>query len=924
MIGNSNMKHFIIAGVTAVTALAAMALSGCVREELPDNRDKDYGYVQFKLYKSASYDAETKASGDYELDSLSQASKINVVLTNSEGRTISQTLTLTASDNAAAEFGLRSAKLRLLAGDYEVASYILYDNLDKELGTPQVVARTVTVTPGGLEVFDLAASVRPRGMISFTLIKDMAGFEQNPGDPQLDNPVLRVSSDRRDGGYTFDEIATMNISLVDIDNPLNEPVTFEGIEMQFEEHFKGDETHTGLEGQAGFQTSSSTTDTLVFAPAGRYKIYGYQVFDENEVLLETQDFSSDYQDQEQTIVVEDNKVTEAEVPVTLVEADPYIQDNYALFILWKALDGEHWSYEGQSWPKGTNWNFDKDPDLWCDQPGVQVHPNGRIASIDLSGFGISGDVPAAIGQFTELLRLSFGNHNETNEYLGPFEASSADYPISGTAEEKAAWVKGRYKGFAESINPPVQMSPACALALKEHGMMNSEATRFYQGMTSDEISRLAAGVRTPDDFQIRPHDMNPGKMTNNLKSIHENIKYLTRLESLTIANSPITADGFPSAEAFAQLKSVTELEIYNCTKLGRLPEGIARLGGLITVNISTNEFSGDAANEALRMLAEGDSQDVIQVLYFLQNGLTELPVEVGEMGRLGMLNVTQNDITGILPAFGDDFAPEELYFDYNAIEGISEEDDFCSPDALSTFTISHNKLTEFPNIFSSDNNVIMSSINVAHNNITSLPEDFNGLKAKTLTLSGNPIKVFPKELAETDSYVEQIVMQQCGMEEFPKDNCFNGKYSSSITTLDLQFNKLKEMPDYFSAENLPYLYGLDLSSNAFSKFPFEPLNILRLTAFTIRGQRDANGERCLREWPKGLYSHTGLRGFYIGSNDLRVVNDEISYLIYYLDISDNPRISFDASDICTYWQAGAYILYYDQTQEILGCDAMKY
>ena len=45
-------------------------------------------------------------------------------------------------------------------------------------------------------------------------------------------------------------------------------------------------------------------------------------------------------------------------------------------------------------------------------------------------------------------------------------------------------------------------------------------------------------------------------------------------------------------------------------------------------------------------------------------------------------------------------------------------------------------------------------------------------------------------------------------------------------------------------------------------------------------------------------------------------------MIFYLDISDNPNIIFDASDICAYWEAGAYFLYYDKTQNILNCDSM--
>lgn len=80
--------------------------------------------------------------------------------------------------------------------------------------------------------------------------------------------------------------------------------------------------------------------------------------------------------------------------------------------------------------------------------------------------------------------------------------------------------------------------------------------------------------------------------------------------------------------------------------------------------------------------------------------------------------------------------------------------------------------------------------------------------------------------------------------------------------------------------------------------------------------------RCLREWPTGIYKHTGLRGLFLGSNDLRKIDDTISYMIYNLDISDNPNITFDASEICYYWQAGAFNLIYDKTQNIVNCPEM--
>ena len=113
-----------------------------------------------------------------------------------------------------------------------------------------------------------------------------------------------------------------------------------------------------------------------------------------------------------------------------------------------------------------------------------------------------------------------------------------------------------------------------------------------------------------------------------------------------------------------------------------------------------------------------------------------------------------------------------------------------------------------------------------------------------------------------------------------------------------------------------------MSFNRFSEFPFQPLDCSDLTVLAVRSQRDADGNRCLKEWPTGLFNHKGLRGFYIGSNNLGRINDTISTLIYYLDISDNPNIIFDASDICYAWMNGAYILIYDKSQDIRNCGYM--
>lgn len=115
---------------------------------------------------------------------------------------------------------------------------------------------------------------------------------------------------------------------------------------------------------------------------------------------------------------------------------------------------------------------------------------------------------------------------------------------------------------------------------------------------------------------------------------------------------------------------------------------------------------------------------------------------------------------------------------------------------------------------------------------------------------------------------------------------------------------------------------MDVSFNRFSEFPTQPLNSSVLQAFGIRHQRNAAGERCLRDWPTGITKCPSLLQLQIGSNDIRKVNEEMTPKLWILDIKDNPNISIDLTSICPYIEAGMYMLIYDKTQDIRGCDAL--
>lgn len=865
--------------IVFLTLCAVMCLGSCTKPEFIDNREKDYGYVQFKLYKAASYE-QTKAVVP-QLQYLGDASKIMVML-EYDGNELTQTLTLTSSSPEVAEYGLRSEKLQLVAGEYTVTSFTLYDKLDEELYKGGS-SGTFTVVPGGLVMHDMTAETVERGKVRFSLVKDF---------------VAATKTDSRE--YTFDEIKFVDLTVRNRKTGVTE--TYSKLPADFSVHFDQSDDE-----EDGYQTSSSVCDTTVSLVAGTYSVTSYTVYNSSKVLLETNGKVASNE-----FTVADNQLTEADVPVTLNESDEYIKDYYVLKEIWEALDGRNWYYQGDEWNVGSNWDFNKDVDLWGAQPGVKLHDNGRVAYIGLSGFGINGHLPAAIGQLTGLVELYLGHHGEV-------KTIGNDPTLKGGMSSVNRM--DRHKEYCRRTHVLTQMSEPIARGLKEHGISIPEIA-LYDSMTEEQVIDRSTGR-----MRIRPmDDALPGTRANGLKSIPEEIGNLKSLQTFFVANGDI--ESLP--ETMKNLTNLTDVEIYNCRNMKKFPMVLAQLPSLVSANLSANPQWEDV-DEGLRALASGPAGKEIQILYMNECSLTVLPKELNNMTKLGLFSVASNKIKEIESAYPD-VAFTQLYLDNNQISSFPHYIDekgkrlFFRIEDVETFSCSYNKLKLVPDIFDAEATFGIASVDFSYNEIGGFENadngTYQGIYVQTLSLANNPyMKEYPTCIAKTGSKVDYINLRGCGISKIPEGS-FTGEKSAYLVSLDLSYNHLDDLPYEFHAGNMPYFYGIDISYNRFTKFPFEPFDCASLTMMAIRGQRNEKGERCLKEWPTGVYNHTGLRALYMGSNDLGKIDDTISYLIYYLDISDNPNIIFDASDICYYWQTGTYFLLYDKTQDIRNCPLM--
>lgn len=858
-----------------LSLLCATLVIGC--EKRAESLDAEYGYVQFRLLKEAQMESSSRSSE--ELEWLSDATKITVVM-QCEGSTISQTLPLTSYDKQSAEWGLQSEKLRLMAGSYEVIGYYLYDSLDNMILTGDNCGQ-FSVVAGGLEIKKIGIPTIERGIVGFALLKAF--------------PTTRYEAE---GDYAFSSIKSVDITVKD--KFTGKKTTFEAMPTLYYETFVEGSYDKELYESNG-RSAYMICQTQYWLEAGDYVVTSYTTYSDRKGN-NTLEIAS-IEDLKIEFTIADNQSSMVSVPIILSKTSERIKDYEALRKIWLALDGKNWTFYGEEYNAGANWDFNKDIDMWGEQPGVTLNADGRVVGLNFAGFGAKGVVPEAIGQLTELQTLYLGNHNE---YIGGYDdnlgrISAMDY-------------------YERAIKHDVRrdLSPELQRAL----------------MTTEELDRLHTPKRKDIAF---------GNLTNGISGISRAMMRLTKLEQFFIANAPITAENFfidveegspyyeeQASWSWSQFEQLMDIEIYNCPNLKRLPmEFLAGVPKLQSLNVAMNYgISGEQLKEDWEAFIDGESGDEIQILYLSYNNLRETPSHdyMKRMTKLGYLDCSSNKLK-VIHSLGKEISPATLIFDYNNIETITVEEGnyFCGMSQLETFSCSNNRLKRLPDLFSARSIYTMLTADFSSNEITELEngDEWRGINTETLNLANNRLASLPKRIMQSGSSVQVLMLSANGMRTI-EEGALTGANSKQLTTIDLSFNRLKELPyNDFSITNVPYLYGIDLSSNAFEAFPYAPLTVDRLTVLSIRQQRDDEGNRTLREWPTGIGTHKSMAALYIGSNDLGRIDDTISPYILLFEIKDNPNISIDLSPVCPYIEMGYYELIYDSTQDIRGCDALN-
>lgn len=865
---------------------------GCSDDNDIDNRDMDYGYLQVKLMKKG-----TRAN---ELNYLRDAHKITLTLRH-DMASLNQTLLVEQANPDVSEFGLRTETIKLMSGEYELIGYTIYNAVDERILSSSPEEKTVIkVRPSELTLHELEINVKPRGKVRFKFVKDLSDFTRAVVDEERP--------------YTFDEIRYADIVLNNTHT--GEQILGRNVECKFVLDDHG--------------SSYLSCDTLLEAIAGNYRLDNYILYNRDRQVLAYVNAKSD----NLIYKVENNKTNQFDIAVKIAKTAAYIKDYIYLKQIWEEMDGPNWKWVGDAAPAGSNWNFDKDIDLWGDQPGVMLHSNGRVAALNLGGFNPKGAVPECLGELSELTQLWLGDHtNHSRPDMGKPEDYNSKY----------------YSTWARTVDGQRLADYRWKLANEEMQAMHKNTLPDIAVNPSPQAkailaSRRPAGFKdTKDLVKTRSYELiDLGYISNQITALPKSIGKLSKLEALYVANGLV--QNIPSE--IKNCKSLTDLEIYNCNKMTKFPDAITQLPTLVSLNMSGNaKIPAKEFQRGLTLLFDGPSKDKIQILYLTNNQLEVFPENCKNLKMLGLLDLAGNKLKKIYP-FGMDVSLTKLFLDDNQLTEIPS--DFFMMDDCELFSATNNRLTAFPNIFTSKTEYYLGMVDFSFNRISEIEgydmktmelkpdrsgKEFQGIKATTVKMDGNKLRGgFPAAFTLSNSDVANFDLSSNELDSIGTKGL---KGMHFVLSLALGSNKIKSAPEITSDFNLglelPYLDGIDLSCNRFVEFPYDLFAPQGISKFFFSSQMGILNEgsaneityKCYTKWPDNIEKYKSLRELHMDGNDIRHVA-VFPILLNTLTIAGNDNITIEIpEEICTRIQDGRFLLQYEPWQTgITGCPAL--
>ena len=425
---------------------------------------------------------------------------------------------------------------------------------------------------------------------------------------------------------------------------------------------------------------------------------------------------------------------------------------------------------GANWETDTGWLSDKPISEWH---GVTADYRGRVTSLRLSSNGLTGEIPAELGNLTKLKSLDLRKNQLAGETPTELGNLSKLQFLSISFNRLAGEIPTELANLSKLQTLSLRSNQLTGVIPKELGSLSNLNTLY---LSSNQLT---------------------GEIPTELGN-------LSALQSLYLSFNLLTGK-IPTE--LGNLSELQSLDLRENQLAGEIPKELGNLSKLETLDLSSNLLTGKIPTELGNLSA-------LQSLYLRENQLAgEIPKELGSLSNLDTLYLNSNQLTGEIPTeLGNLSEIQDLYLSFNRLTG-EVPTELANLSKLQTLSLRSNQLTGVIPKELGDLSELQS-LNLNSNQLADeIPTELANLsKLQTLSLRSNQLTgVIPKELGSL-SNLNTLYLSS---------NQLTGKIPtelgdlSELQSLNLNSNQLAgEIPTELA--NLSKLQSLYLSGNRFT------------------------------------------------------------------------------------------------------------
>ncbi|MDE0232805.1 MAG: Ig-like domain-containing protein [bacterium] len=348
------------------------------------------------------------------------------------------------------------------------------------------------------------------------------------------------------------------------------------------------------------------------------------------------------------------------------------------------LEALYEATDGPEWTSSDGWLEDEDLARWH---GVSTDSaTGRISGLDLTGNGLSGGLPQALGQLVGMTQLKIGS----NALSGRLPVSLAELPLEEldyrdtslcVVDDPAfeSWLSGIavHRGTGAQCPPLTERDVLELLYRNTGGSGWSQRGGWLTGAPLSEWD----GIETDASGRVVALTLRDNRLTG---SIPAELGQLPELRSLDLYYNRLSGSIPPE---LGDLDRLEQLDLSRNELSGSLPIELGKLSELQILDLRSNELSGPIPAEL------GDLDRLERLILGWNQFTGEIPVELGQLSELRDVRLSGNNLSGSIPVeIGDLSRLDYLALSQNQLSGEIPEQ-FGRLDELRFLRLYDNRLT---------------------------------------------------------------------------------------------------------------------------------------------------------------------------------------------------------------------------------------